>query len=77
MNGSKGGSRGQGKSYTGKESKRIRWETFRKYRIEHSLHPIGNEKLFRKCWAEEEGIVKLRQTGHHVFSECVKIIVSA
>lgn len=73
MEGSKGGTSGGGKSYTGKQSIRQRFETFRKMRLHSKLPLLGDEKLFGKCWREEEGIVEMRTTGHSICDECVQI----
>lgn len=73
MEGSKGGSRGSGKSYTGKQSKKARYEAYRKSRIDCKEPVLGSQKLFNKCWDAQEGIVELRRTGHQKCNECSEI----
>lgn len=73
MEGSKGGSRGEGKSYTGRQSKRMRYQAYCSHRIKHQLPVLGSEKLFTSCWKAQEGIVELRRTGHNICSECCAI----
>lgn len=73
MEGSKGGSRGAGKSYTGRQSKRQRYRLYCQSRAKAKLPPLGSEKLFTQCWNAQEGIVELRRTGHDICDECCEI----
>lgn len=73
MEGSKGGTRGTGKSYTGKQSIRQRYNSYCKHRQDNGLPVIGGEQLFRRCWKEEKGIVETRITGQGICDECIDI----
>jgi hypothetical protein len=73
MDGSKGGSRGAGKSYTGKKGRYQRYVDYRNYRIRHKLPVLGGQRLFNKVWDEQENLVEISATGHSKCDECAKI----
>lgn len=73
MEGSKGASRGKGKWYTGKQSKRQRYEAYRRDCIARKQEVLGCEKLFIECWDAEKSIVETRKTGHGKCNECTQI----
>ena len=50
MDGSKGGSRGSGKTFTGKAAKKQRWEAYKSARMRSRLPVVGSERLFYSCW---------------------------
>lgn len=76
MEGSKGGTRGSGKYFTGKQSMHSRYEAYRKWRIQQKLPVLGCEKLFKQCWKAADGIVELGAKGHSTCDECAKIQVA-
>ena len=73
MEGSKGGSRGQGKTFTGKQAIKQRWETFKASRTKARLPVVGSQRLFAKSWAQQDGLVELEAKGHALCDECFKI----
>lgn len=73
--GSKGGSRGTGKIFVQKQSMRLRWEAYRKFRVARKLPVLGSLNLFSECWREHKEVVEERVTGHAICDECTKIKV--
>ena len=75
MDGSKGGSRGGGKTFTGKLSKRQRWDVFKKDRTRARLPIVGSEWLYSKCWSQQDDLIELTAKGHALCDECASIRV--
>ena len=72
MDGSKGGSRGSGKTFTGKAAKKQRWEAYKNARVKARLPVVGSERLFYNCWNAQENLVELEAKGHALCDECAK-----
>eukprot|EP00965_Chrysotila_dentata_P061127 2025181-Pleurochrysis_carterae.AAC.1 len=72
MEGSKGGTRGSGKFFTGKRSAQLRWNDYTASRIAKSLPVVGSYELFRKLWASHTEIVQYSAKSHPVCDECGK-----
>ena len=75
MEGSKGGSRGSDRRFTGKQAKRQRWKAYQKARIDAKLPVVGSERLFIECWDEVTNVVEISAKGHSKCDECSRIDV--
>ena len=73
MEGSKGGSRGSGKVYTGKQAVKQRYQAYRNSRIARKLPVLGSLELFTKCWKAQQNVVELAATGMAICDACTEI----
>ena len=73
MEGSKGGSRGSGKHYTGKQALTQRYQAYRNSRISRKLPVLGSKELFTKCWKALDNVVELAATGMAICDECTEM----
>ena len=73
MEGSKGGTGGTGKFYTGKRSMKVRWEDYKRSRRAAKQPIIGSLSLFKKLWAQHAEIKEFKAKGHAKCDVCGKI----
>lgn len=75
LDGSKGASRGEGKTYVRKQSMEHRWEAYRTYRIRAKQPVLGSIRLFRTCWKAQLNLVEVSPTGQSICDECTAMDV--